>query len=139
MNPFRALTQRIGRRGAALLFFTLLDFVYAIALLNPPPGDVPEAYRWPQEIMPLSLWALLWGGVGAVCLVCAFLPRDSIGFTAAVALKLTWGAMALWSWLAGVAPRGYVSAVIFLGFAAFVYLIAGGIPAGQTGGRKGPT
>lgn len=123
------LRDQIGRRGAALLFFALLDLVYCYALLRPPPGPLPEAFRYARTLMPLWVWALAWGGVGVICLVFAFLPRDTVAFTAAVALKVTWGLLAILGQLAGTADRGYVSAVIWLGFAAFVYLIAGGIPA----------
>jgi hypothetical protein len=130
-----AILQRIGRRGAALLFFTLLDLVYAYALLN-PPRPLSEAYSWPQTLLPLWVWALIWASVGALCLVFAFLPRDTVAFTAAVALKVMWGLIFLIGQAVGGVERGYVSAVIWLAFAAFVYLIAGGIPAGAPG-RKG--
>jgi hypothetical protein len=122
------LARRVGRRGAALLFFAVLDLVYCYALLRPPPGQLPEAYRWPQTVMPLWAWAACWGAVGVLCLVSVFLARDTAAFTAAVGLYAAWGLLAMWGQVMGVAQRGYVSAVIFLAFAAFVHLIAGGIP-----------
>ena len=63
-----------------------------------------------------------------ICLVYAFRVYDTAAFMFAVGLKVGWGLMALFGWLAGAVDRGYVSTVIWLGFAAFVYLIAGGIP-----------
>ncbi|BEL07815.1 hypothetical protein Q0Z83_060060 [Actinoplanes sichuanensis] len=125
------LASRIGRRGAALLFFTLLDTVYCIGLLTAPEPLVPF-YAWMAEIAPLGVWAVGWGGVGLVCLVYAFRTYDTMAFMAAVALKVAWGMLSLFGWLAGQVDRGYVSAVIWLGFAAFVFLIAGGIPAAPT-------
>lgn len=123
-----ALSERIGRRGAALLFFVLLDAVYCYALLEAPRPLVPF-YAWMDHILPLATWAWAWGTVGAVCLFYAFRVYDTPAFMAAVALKVAWGLLSLFGWIAGVVDRGYVSAVIWLGFAAFVFLIAGGIPA----------
>lgn len=122
------LAARIGRRGAALLFFALLDFIYCYGLLNLSQPLAPF-YAWMAHVMPLLSWAALWGLVGAVCLVFAFRAYDTPAFMAAVALKVAWGLPALFGWLAGAIDRGYISAVIWLAFAAFVFLIAGGIPA----------
>ncbi len=130
-----SLRHRIGRRGAALLFFAVLDLVYCYALMN-PPTVITEAYSWPRQLMPLGVWAALWGFCGILCLAFAFLPRDTTAFTAVAALKVTWGLLFLLGQLLGRIERGYVSAVIWLSFAAFIYLIAGGVPAGLPG-RKG--
>jgi hypothetical protein len=119
--------QRVGRRGAALLFFALLDAVICFSLLDMRPPLTP-LYAWMTGVMPLTAWAVCWGGVGAVCLVFAFRLYDTPGFAAAVALKVAWGGFSLLGWLSGV-ERGYVSAIVWLSFAAFVFLIAGGIPA----------
>lgn len=126
-RPHQRLASRIGRRGAALLFFALLDAIYCYALLTATQPLV-AFYEWMDETLPLTIWAVVWGTVGAVCLAYAFRTYDTLGFMAAVALKVAWGSFALWGWLAGAVDRGYVSAVIWLGFAAFVYLIAGGVP-----------
>lgn len=122
------LAARVGRRGAALLFFTLLDFVYCIGLLSTPVPLVPF-YAWMAEIMPLGVWAGCWGAVGAICLWYAFRVHDTAAFMAAVSLKVGWGLLSLFGWLAGAVDRGWINTVIWLAFACFVYLIAGGIPA----------
>lgn len=121
------LTRRIGRRGAALLFFFLLDAVYAFGLLAVPRPLVPY-YAWMNDLIPIAGWAAIWATVGLICLVYAFRTHDTAAFMCAVALKVAWGLLALFGWLGGVVDRGYVSAVIWLAFAAFVYLVAGGIP-----------
>jgi len=121
------ITARVGRRGAALLFFVLLDFTYAFGLLAAPRPLVPF-YAWMDEVMPLGAWAACWGMVGVICLWFAFRAYDTPAFMAAVALKVGWGLLSLFGWTLGAVDRGYVSAVIWLGFAAFVFLIAGGIP-----------
>lgn len=118
----------VGRRGAALLFFTVLDAVYCFALLDAARPLVPF-YVWMNEFMPITAWACVWAGVGLVCLFFAFRAYDTPGFIAAVALKVTWGLMAFFGWASGVIDRGYVTAAVWLAFAAFVFLIAGGIPS----------
>lgn len=127
MTVVGGVMQRVGRRGAALLFFTLLDLVYCFALLTAPKPLTPQ-YVWMSEIMPLTAWAACWGAVGLICLWFAFRTYDTPAFTAAVSLKVGWGLLSFFGWIAGVVDRGYVSAVIWLAFAAFVALIAGGIP-----------
>ena len=130
-----ALLRRVGRRGAALLFFTLLDFVYAYALFTAPRPLTPF-YAWMDQIMPLAWWAGCWAAVGLICLCFAFAIRDTAAFMAAVALKVGWGLPALFGWTSGHVPLGYISAVIWLAFAAFVYLIAGGIPPATRSERR---
>jgi len=129
------LLTRIGRRGAALLFFALLDLVYAYALLTAPLPLTPF-YAWMDAIMPLSAWAACWAAVGVTCLVFAFMIRDTAAFMAAIALKVGWGLPAFFGWTNGAVPLGYLSAVIWLAFAAFVYLIAGGIPPAPPSERR---
>lgn len=121
------LASRIGRRGAALLFFALLDVIYCYALLT-AARPLVSFYEFLDSTLPLTVWAIVWGGVGLICLTYAFRTYDTVGFMFAVALKVAWGLFALLGWLAGEIDRGYVSAVIWLGFAAFVHLIAGGVP-----------
>lgn len=130
-----ALRNRVGRRGAALLFFALLDGVYCAALLT-APRPLTAFYAWMDEILPLAVWAICWGAVGLICLCFAFAQRDTAAFMAAVALKVAWGLPAFFGWVSGAVPLGYLSAVIWLAFAAFVYLIAGGIPPAPPSERR---
>ena len=122
------LTAKIGRRGAALLFFVLLDVVNCVALLTAPRPLVP-LYAWMNEVMPLPIWAGAWGIVALICLWYAFRVYDTPAFNSAVGLKVGWGLLSLFGWLWGEVDRGWVSSIIWLAFAAFVFLIAGGIPA----------
>lgn len=122
-----SVLARIGRRGAALLFFALLDSVWCYGLLTLPRPPT-EVYAWMAQILPLWGWAACWAAVGAICLVFAPLRYDTPAFVAAISIKIAWGLLSLFGWLSGVVERGYVSAVIWLAFAAFVFLVAGGIP-----------
>lgn len=120
--------RRVSERGEALLFFAILDLVYAYAMVSAPKPLV-DLYAWAAQLMPLWVWALLWAAVGVLLTVCAFLPRrDTVAFTAAVMLKIGWGVLALLGWLSGEFDRGYLTAVIWLGAAWLVYRIAGGVP-----------
>lgn len=122
-----SIGQRVGRRGAALLFFTLLDLIYSANLLTQPQPLTPF-YAWMNHVAPLPVWAACWGMVGVICLVHALRTYDTTGFMFAVGLKVAWGLLSFTGWAAGAVDRGWVSGVIWLAFAAFVGLIAGGIP-----------
>lgn len=118
-----------------MLFFAALDLVYCYGLLT-AARPLVALHEWMDSNVPLTAWAVAWAVVGLICLGYAFATYDTVGFMFAVALKVAWGSFALWGWLVGQVDRGYVSAVIWLAFACFVYLIAGGIPAAPR--RPGP-
>lgn len=117
--------HRLGRRGAALLFFAELDFVYAYSLLNPQPEAQQSASsRWIDSGVPLWVWGLAWLGTAVVCLVSAFLIRDKFAFACAIAIKLAWGSLFIAGGLAGAVPRAWLGAAVYLSLAAFVAVIA---------------
>lgn len=120
------MPPRLGRRGCALGFFAFLDLVYCWALLFPSEtARRTDPLVYLAGVLPLWVWAILWGSVGVTCLVFAFRWEDSPGFAAAIGLKVLWGLMYLGGWLFADLERGYVSAAIWLAFAAFVGLLAG--------------
>lgn len=122
-----ATHARIGRRGAALMFFALLDAVYALSLLLLTPAQIngSETYRFLNSLMPIGGWAASWAAVGVLCAVQALRRSDRAAFAAASALKVVWGLVQLLGWLTGDVSRGYVAASVWLAFAGFVQLIAG--------------
>lgn len=122
MRHMRTLAQRIGRRGCALLFFALLDIVYAASLLSAPTSG---SYRFLASMLPLAAWASLWAAVGALCLVQAFMRTDRAAFAAASLIKVMWGVVQLLGWILADLDRGYVSAIVWLALAGFVHVIAG--------------
>lgn len=125
-SPTRRWWRRIGRRGAMLLFLACLDVIYATSLAHPPAESARNAsLLYVSTIAPLWCWAALWGGVGVVCLVQAFVRHDQIAFTAAMGLKVLWGLTFLLGWLFVGLDRGWVSAVVWLAFAAEVYVVSG--------------
>lgn len=129
------IRQRVGRRGAALLFFALVDLVYAHSLLWPPrAARESDTLQWVAGLGPLWAWAILWAAGGGACLVWAFRRQDQPGFAAAIAVYVLWGLAMLGGQVAGQVERGYVSAVIWLTLAGFVGLLS---TWPEPGGGKG--
>jgi hypothetical protein len=120
-----SLIRRIGRRGAALLFFALLDLLYGLSLASPDPQvRLSPSVAFIAHVAPLPAWAALWAAVGVACLAGAFVRHDRWAFTAAVALKVLWGVTFLVGWLVAHLERGWVPAVIWLAMAGWVLIIA---------------
>lgn len=128
---------RLGRRGLSLVFFGVLDLIYAYSLLYPDSATRAGPFlTWVDAVAPLDAWAALWAGVGVVCLAYAVRRRDRVGFACAIFLKILWGSVCIGGWLIGGAERGYVSAAIWLCAAGFVWVISGWPEAGNW---RGPT
>jgi hypothetical protein len=124
-SAWQRVQRRIGHRGAALLFFALVDLVFAASLAGAPLSTSSSgSYAFLVALLPLWVWAVPWAVVGLVCLVSAFRDEDRAAFVAASGLKVGWGSLYLAGFLLSEIPRGYVSAVIWLAFAGFVQVIA---------------
>lgn len=122
----RGLRRRVGLRGTALIGLALLDFAYAYGLMN-PPNPPTGVYVFPGNVVELCWWALLWAAVGAVLLFYAFRRHDTVGYTAAIMLKVGWGLLLLLGWVGGNIDRGYVNASVWLAFAVCVFVIMAGV------------
>lgn len=138
-RPVGWLARRVGRRGAALLFFGQLDLVIAWSLVDPVSAPLlrhAPAYRIVNHL-PLEAWAAVWALVGAACLVGAvFQWADRWAFTAAIGIKLLWGLVMLAAWPLG-ASRGWLSGEVWLTFAGFVGLISAWPEPARRGGPNG--
>jgi hypothetical protein len=118
--------RRVGRRGFSLLFLALLDLILAFSLADPPPEAVrTPTVRFIAGVAPLWAWAILWAVAGLLCLVGAFVTRDRIAFTAAVAIKTLWGSLYLAGSLTGALDRGWVAAAVWLPMAVWIAIISG--------------
>lgn len=122
MPLWLALKHRVGFRGATLSVFALLDIGYAAVLLTAPSTD---SYRFLASLLPLPFWAGIWGAIGVLCAVQAWMRFDRIAFTAASLIKVVFGMLHLAGWAFGALPRGWVLAIFFLVFAALVAVISG--------------
>jgi hypothetical protein len=116
------IAQRVGRRGAFLLFLAVLDFVYAWALhLATTPQ---QAHVQPDYLLPWQVWAVWYVVAGLANLAGAFAKKDMWAFAQAALLKAAWGSLSLILWFRGQQPNGWLSAVIWLCLAATVLVIA---------------
>ncbi len=120
----RAAHSKVGRRGAALIGFGIVDVIYGASLIQ-PSGSIPNATaRWFGSIGPMSLWVALWWAVALVCFMSAICKsRDGWGFAAAIALKIWWVLLCFVGWRSGEVSSGAVG--VWFGFTYFVGLIAG--------------
>lgn len=118
--------RRVGRRGGCLLFFAFLDLVYGSSLARPPRGTLSDpTFHYINSIMPLDIWATIWIIAGLLCLVVAFIRLDAIAFATEIFLKIVWGVMTGLAWVTADAPRGYISAAVWLAFAGFIGVLSG--------------
>jgi hypothetical protein len=120
----------VGRRGAFLLFLTILDVTLAYSVSQPLPLGLSAAlfYKPFIAIMPLAWWSLWWLGTGVLCAVAAFIPkiRPSV-FGFAALIKAGWAGGYLLGWANNYPAysRGYQTAAIFGSFALIVLLVSG--------------
>lgn len=121
------LAERIGRRGAALLILAFVDFGVGWSFIDPTPeAAAAQNAVWREHFAPSWFWGGLWIAVGAVCLVSALARgTDTAGFMCAVGLKILWSSLEGTGWLAGAINQGYRPALIWLGFACFIFVVAG--------------
>jgi hypothetical protein len=132
---FGRLWRRLGRRGCALLFFSMLDWVFAFSLLA-PAGEAKrsEALMFVGHLAPLQVWAAVWAVPAVLCMWKAWVRHDQAAFAAAIAVKVLWGLLYLIGWVAAGLDRAYVAIAIWWALAAFVAIISGW-PEPAPGGR----
>ncbi len=110
----------IGRRGVSLLFVALVGVVLSLGLIAPSAAQSAAL----GQIVPLQVWAGAWLVTAAVCVVQAFHRLDRLAFALAVAMFTTWSAQYFVAWFSGAVERGWLAAVIYLGFAGWMAVIA---------------
>lgn len=113
------LIDRVGHRGAFLLFLAVLDIAYGYSL-----WFTAAPQRLWDLVLPWEWWAAAWIAVGIICAVNAFLAFDRIAFTAASALFTAWSAIMVYVWEFQDIPRGWVSAVVFGCFAITILIVS---------------
>lgn len=111
------LGRRIGRRGAFLLFLSLVDLLYGYSQLVNPMAVV--------RVFSHDGWGWLWIGVGVVLFAGAWVRKDRAAFGLAAFIKALWAGMWVDVWISDVlVPRAWVSVAIWTGFAAIVCLVS---------------
>lgn len=114
------IARRAGRRGAFLAFLAILDWCVGFSLY------ATEAPQRLQDLwLPWQAWGIIWLVMGCICASGVFVRHDRIQFALSAMFKVAWGLLYLNVWLVQDVPRGWVSVVIWLSFAATVFLISG--------------
>lgn len=126
MRVAKGIWRRVGRRGATLLFLACVDFAYAGSLAKPAAETAQlSTTRFIAALLPLWVWAAVWGVVGVVCVAGAFTRADRWAFAAAMSLKVLWGVTFMLGWAFAGLDRGWISGIIFAAFAAFTFMVSG--------------
>jgi hypothetical protein len=126
----RRLGRHIGRRGAFLMFLTLLDSVLGYSIVQPLPLGLrsEDFYRPFIAVMPLWAWSTCWLGIAALAAIAAVWHRiRPVVFALAACIKTAWAMGYSIGWVEGLPAysRGYQTAAIFFAFAATVLSTSG--------------
>lgn len=131
--------RSLGRRGATLLFFGLVDIIISWSLLSAPPVASNLL------LLPPDVWAIAWAFTGAVSVTLAWVtaPKDAFAFALGAAVKVFWGTAYLYAFFHHDVYRAWVSTLIWWAFATHILITSGwaepvylGRKNGQDGGVK---
>lgn len=124
----RRACRQVGHRGALLILLGGICLLYGISLITTPPPPNPPGLRLLLKFMGLHPWGVTLAVAGVVAVLCSPLRqgRDWPGFAVLVLVWLPWSLSYLVSWWPeGSNPRGWVSALLFIAFAAIPAVGAG--------------
>lgn len=124
------LFHRINdHRGRFLVLFGLLYGCFGWTYLV--EGSTPSrtaAFEWLPSFIPMSALSWPWFIAAVIALGSSVRytpPRtDRFGFMALVLVPCVWALMFLFSYFRGYAPTGWISTIIYGGFAAIVILVS---------------
>lgn len=117
------LTRAVGYRGAFLLFLAVLFGLYGFSIVHEPAA----AFRQIESLIPVTVWAWLFMGTAALCVVQAPMRRDRLAYILAATLAAAWAAAFTEGWLIHHVPRAWVSVAIF-GAVCGITLLESGRP-----------
>lgn len=116
-------------RGRFLILFGLLYGCFGWSYIV--EGSSPSrraTFEWLPDVIPMSALSWPWFTAALIAVISAFRytpPRtDRFGFMALALAPLVWACMFLFSYFAGYAPTGWISTIIYGGFAAIVILVS---------------
>lgn len=104
------------------LLALLLAYAYGVAHV---PAGVRTSLSSALTFLPLKAFAGMWAVTGLYCIVAGFTARRIGGFVVASMMFTLWGLLYLLGWLNGDPGRGWVTAALFGGLAAAVYVVSG--------------
>lgn len=121
-SKLAGLRRRLGRRGAVLAIFGVIDLAQAATLIF-PTGSLGASYEWFGSIAPLLSWAFLWAFVGVVCLVHALRQDDHLAYVVAIGAKVVWGIGCFAAWV--ISDVTILGGVLWIALAGIAAVIAG--------------
>ncbi len=124
LRVWRALRRRLGHRGACLLFFGQIAALYGWSLAFPPRGALTAINQHFADILPLNVWAIMWGVVSITCFACAFKRHDRLAWVALVAMIGTWAFFTVMGMFVAHPPIAVGAASIWCGLTGFVWVMA---------------
>ena len=129
-----AVARRLGRRGASLGWFGVLDLSFALSMFD--PGQQAQLRQTPSYriilLIDLRIWAVLWLAVGLLCLLQAWMTDDRLAFTAQITLLWIWAMFTILA-VGPQAPRAIIGAIIWTTFGGFVLILSGWPEAPRNG------
>lgn len=118
---YKRLRHRVGHRGATLLFFAFVYYVYAYSLFNPAPERRNGSLVvYLVSVAPLWIWGTLWLATAIIATISAFRTDDRLGFSACIALKAVWAMTLFFGAFRGV-QGAYLSVAIWVGAALLLF------------------
>lgn len=120
--------EQLGRRDTCLLIFGFIQLMVGVAIFIVPaiPGrsrTIPVL----ELIAPPAVWASVWIALGVIVLVSAFerANRQRLGCVLAWGTPFLWSAAWLISFILGIAPLGWLAAVVYVGYAGLALVVSG--------------
>lgn len=116
------LRCHVGHRGSFLIFLGIFDVIYGWSMfaVGGATGRAAEITLW----LPWQAWGTIWIAVGVFLIIGAFFHHDRAHYAVATAAKFIWAAFWFTAWNYDHIPRGWVSAVVWLTFAALVFVVS---------------
>ncbi|MET9096257.1 hypothetical protein ABZX72_29680 [Streptomyces cyaneofuscatus] len=120
------VARRVGLRGVGLLIPAVGWITYGVGIAADPRYGVARGVAILTWAMPLSWWAWVWIGCGAIAMVAAVLPagRDRAGYIAVVAPPGLWAGAYLLAWITGRYPTAWTTSPAWLVPVGLVLLVA---------------
>lgn len=116
---WRYVGRHVGHRGAVLAFLMVLDILYGYSL-NVAPGPLAGVNLG----FSIHSWSLIWFAVGVLLATGISARRDKVHFAIAATLKMAWAMVFLRAWLFDGYARGWVTFIIWAGFACLMLIIS---------------
>lgn len=115
-----AVMRRVRRfattDGMGLLIIGAASIGRGISYSPPVMDPHTKASHVAESWATMDVWAIVWIGIGLLCVGSAFAWRSRAAAVAvglAVGIHALWSVSFLWGTLAGDSPRGYVSALSY--------------------------